>query len=213
MNAVHFSIRNFVKQNLHALLAALFVFAAVSAVPAQIVETGVITGVVKDNSGAVVVKAHVTVRNTDTGLSSNTSTDAQGLYVSPPLNPGNYDIEVDVPGFTKVVEHVRLEVGQRATADIALAVGANAETIEVQDTGAVLDTESSSVSNLRTEEAVRRFGASAAPGSGGIGWPSSTIDTFCNTTGVRGLSSASRCTRAMVFTTFTLASSHCPNRV
>ena len=155
MNAVHFSIRNFVKQNLHALLAALFVFAAVSAVPAQIVETGVITGVVKDNSGAVVVKAHVTVRNTDTGLSSNTSTDAQGLYVSPPLNPGNYDIEVDVPGFTKVVEHVRLEVGQRATADIALAVGANAETIEVQDTGAVLDTESSSVSNLRTEEAVR----------------------------------------------------------
>ena len=134
MNAVHFSIRNFVKQNLHALLAALFVFAAVSAVPAQIVETGVITGVVKDNSGAVVVKAHVTVRNTDTGLSSNTSTDAQGLYVSPPLNPGNYDIEVDVPGFTKVVEHVRLEVGQRATADIALAVGANAETIEVQDT-------------------------------------------------------------------------------
>jgi hypothetical protein len=155
MNAVHFSIRNFVKQNLHALLAALFVFAAVSAVPAQIVETGVITGVVKDNSGAVVVKAHVTVRNTDTGLSSNTSTDAQGLYVSPPLNPGNYDIEVDVPGFTKVVEHVRLEVGQRATADIALAVGANAETIEVQDTGAVLETESSSVSNLRTEEAVR----------------------------------------------------------
>jgi hypothetical protein len=155
MKAVHLSFRNFVKQNLTALLTAVFVFAAVSAVPAQIVETGTITGVVKDNSGAVVVNAHVTVRNTDTGLSSNTNTDGQGLYVSPPLNPGNYNIEVDVPGFTKVVEHVRLEVGQRATADIALTVGANAETIEVQDTGAVLETESSSVGNLRTEEAVR----------------------------------------------------------
>jgi hypothetical protein len=155
MNAERFSLRNFVKQNVPTLLAALFALAAVTAVPAQIVETGIITGVVKDNSGAVVVKAHVNVRNTDTGLSSNTTTDTQGLYVSPPLNPGNYDIEVDVPGFTKVVEHVRLEVGQRATADIALAVGANAETIEVQDTGAVLETESSSVGNLRTEEAVK----------------------------------------------------------
>jgi hypothetical protein len=155
MNAVHFSFRNFVKQNLTALLWALFVFAAVSTGSAQIVETGIITGVVKDNSGAVVVNAHVKVRNTDTGLASNTTTDAQGLYVSPPLNPGNYDIQVDVPGFTKVIEHVRLEVGQRATADIALAVGANAETIEVQDTGSVLETESSSVGNLRTEEAVR----------------------------------------------------------
>ena len=155
MKAAHLSFRNFVKQNLTALLTAVFVFATVSAVPAQIVETGTITGVVKDNSGAVVVKAHVNVRNTDTGLSSNTTTDEQGLYVSPPLNPGNYEIQVDVPGFTKVIEHVRLEVGQRETADIALTVGANAETIEVQDTGAVLETESSSVGNLRTEEAVR----------------------------------------------------------
>jgi len=56
MNTVHFSFRKFVKQNLTALLTAVFVFATVSAVPAQIVETGTITGVVKDNSGAVVVR-------------------------------------------------------------------------------------------------------------------------------------------------------------
>jgi len=122
---------------------------------AQIVETGIITGVVKDNSGAVVTKAHVTLRNTGTGLANYSTTDSQGLYVSPPLDPGNYDVEVDVPGFEKVVDHVRLEVGQRVAADIALTVGAAAETIEVQDTAAVLQTESSSVSNLRTEEAVK----------------------------------------------------------
>jgi hypothetical protein len=91
----------------------------------------------------VVIKANVTVRNTSTGLTTNTTTDSQGLYVSPPLNPGNYDIAVDVPGFSKVVEHVRLEVGQRLAADVALTVGGAAETIEVQDTGAVLETESS----------------------------------------------------------------------
>jgi hypothetical protein len=116
------------------MLAALFLLAFASALSAQIVETGIITGVVKDNTGAVVIKANVTVRNTSTGLTTNTTTDSQGLYVSPPLNPGNYDIAVDVPGFSKVVEHVRLEVGQRLAADVSLTVGGAAETIEVQDT-------------------------------------------------------------------------------
>jgi len=37
-----------------------------------------------------------------------------------------------------------------------------------------------------------------ATGIGGIGWPVGTIVTFFSTTGVRGLSFASRCTRAMV---------------
>jgi hypothetical protein len=39
---------------------------------AQIVETGTITGVVRDNSGAVIPKAQVTIRNTATGLANST---------------------------------------------------------------------------------------------------------------------------------------------
>ncbi len=138
------------------LVAALTVIlAGIPALYAQIVETGIVTGVVRDNSGAVVVKAHVILRSSDTGLTDNTTTDSQGLYVSPPLKPGNYNVEVDAPGFTKVVEHVRLEVGQRLAADVSLAVGAETQTVEVQATRAVLQTESSTVSNLRTEEAVK----------------------------------------------------------
>ena len=155
MSAVHLSLRIIFKRSFFHLLAALLLVLMASALSAQIVETGIITGVVKDNTGAVVVKANVTVRNTGTALTTNTTTDSQGLFVSPPLNPGNYDIDVDVPGFSKVVDHVRLEVGQRLAADVALAVGGAAETIEVQDTGAVLETETSSVSNLRSEEAVK----------------------------------------------------------
>jgi hypothetical protein len=116
------------------MLGALLLLVFASTLSAQIVETGIITGIVKDNTGAVVIKANVTVRNTSTGLTTNTTTDSQGLFVSPPLNPGNYDIAVDVPGFSKVVEHIRLEVGQRLAADVALTVGGAAETIEVQDT-------------------------------------------------------------------------------
>jgi hypothetical protein len=155
MSILNFSLLFRVKRGISHLLAVLFIFVPAVALTAQIVETGTITGVVKDNTGAVIPNAPVTVRNAETGIASNISTDAQGLYVSPPLHPGNYTVEIDVPGFSKVVERVRLEVGQRVAANSTLTVGTNAETIEVQASGQLLETESSSVGNLRTEEAVK----------------------------------------------------------
>ena len=155
MSAVHFPSLALVKRSFSRLLSVLSVILLAATLQAQIVETGTITGVVKDNTGAVIPNAHVTVLNNGTRLTTNSTTDSQGFYVSPPLRPGDYDVVVEAPGFSKVVEHVRLEVGQRVSADFALAVGTNAETIEVQASGELLETETSSVSNLRTEEAVK----------------------------------------------------------
>ena len=53
MSVVFFSLRSLVKRNLSLLLVALFVIVAASALHAQIVETGIITGVVKDTTGAL----------------------------------------------------------------------------------------------------------------------------------------------------------------
>ena len=155
MSAAFFSIRPFVKRNLSTFLLAVLSIVLASTLTAQIVETGVITGVVRDNSGAIILKAHVALRNDSTGLTTNTETDSQGIFVSPPLHPGNYSLEIEAPGFKTEVEHVRLEVGQRVSADAALVVGAAAQTVEVQAAGELLETESSSVGNLRSEEAVR----------------------------------------------------------
>src|SRR5271156_2041433 len=94
-----------------AIFAGMLValWAGSVAAEAQIVENGTITGVVRDRSGAVIANAQVSIRNAATGLSSNTVSDSQGLYVSPPLNPGDYTVEFEAPGFGKVQEHVRLE--------------------------------------------------------------------------------------------------------
>jgi hypothetical protein len=85
-----------------------------SSVRAQIVETGTMTGVVRDKSGAVIPRARVSIQNSATGITNNTVTDSDGIYVSPPLTPGDYNVVFEVPGFDKVQEHIRLEVGQRA---------------------------------------------------------------------------------------------------
>ena len=155
MSTVYFSFQTLVKQNILRLLAVVLFVPIASTLPAQIVETGIITGIVKDNTGAVIPSAHVSLQNAGTGLTTNTTTDSQGIYVSPPLHPGDYKVVVEAPGFSNVEEQVRLEVGQRISADAALAIGTAAETIEVQTNSELLETESSSVSNLRSEEAVK----------------------------------------------------------
>src|SRR5580692_4909959 len=145
-------------------LGRLFLFASAimisvgglsSSLLAQIVETGTITGVVRDNSGAVIPQAQVTIRNVATGLTNTPVTDSQGLFVSPPLAPGDYMVDIEASGFGKVQERVRLEVGQRFAADAGLPVGNATATVTVEATNALLDTETSTVSNLRTEEAVK----------------------------------------------------------
>jgi hypothetical protein len=143
-------------KHLGRVLVFSVLLAGAVALHAQIVETGTITGVVRDKSGAVVSKAQVSIRNAATGLTSSTVTDSQGLYVSPPLDPGDYTIEFESAGFGKVQEHIRLEVGQRAAADAVLTVGsAGTQTVTVEATNELLESESSTVSNLRSEEAVK----------------------------------------------------------
>ena len=146
------------KRRFHArllTLAALLASAALPQLRAQIVETGTITGIVHDKSGAVIASAHVTIRNAATGLANNSVTDPQGLYVSPPLPPGDYSLEFEASGFSKLQEHVRLEVGQRVAADGVLNIGEASQTVTVEATTQLLESETSTVSNLRTEEAVK----------------------------------------------------------
>jgi hypothetical protein len=154
MFALRFSNSSTLKKMRFFLLTALCAALTTATILAQ-VENGIVTGLVKDSTGAAINKAQVTLRDTTTGLTTVTSTNGEGLYVSPPLTPGTYDVKVEAPGFKVAVEHVSLEVAQRITADAVLAVGATSETVEVKATGALqLDTDTSTISDVRSEQAV-----------------------------------------------------------
>ncbi len=62
------------------LVCALFLFSLIAA--AQ-VDTGTISGLVRDPSGGGIPSAQVTIRDQDTGLANDISTNSTGLYVSP----------------------------------------------------------------------------------------------------------------------------------
>ena len=80
------SFRNFF------LTLLVFVFGVQLALPQ--VNTATISGTVRDESGAVLPGASVTVQNQDTGISRALTTNETGRYTAPALGLGNYQVSV-----------------------------------------------------------------------------------------------------------------------
>ncbi|HEV2884210.1 MAG TPA: TonB-dependent receptor [Pyrinomonadaceae bacterium] len=106
-------------------------------------------GVVRDQSGAVVVGAKVVASNPATGFSRDTTTNDEGYYVLTNLPPGEYEVTVEATGFsTGRVPAVTLTVGQRADLDIPLTVGTVGAVVDINTAQvALVESSSTAVSN------------------------------------------------------------------
>ena len=105
----------------------------------QTANSGVITGVVKDQSGAVVAGATVRAINKGTGVERKTTTSDSGAYELPQMVPGDYRVEVDVKGFAKfTADPVTVSVLQRTTLDPDLRPAGSTEQVTVTAEGAGL---------------------------------------------------------------------------
>jgi hypothetical protein len=94
--------------------------------------TSTLNGIVTDPNGAVLAGASVTLADTSTGTARKTRTNAEGRYVFSNLAPGSYTLRVEATGFAnKELRNINLEVGRASTIDVAMAVAATGETIEV----------------------------------------------------------------------------------
>jgi hypothetical protein len=114
-----------------------------------------ITGVIKDDSGAVVPGVAIEVTENATGSKRTTVSNDDGLYVLPQLPPGKYTLEAKKAGFkTFVRENVNLAVAQQARVDVILSVGAVSETVTVAASAPALDSESASLGRVVQQQAV-----------------------------------------------------------
>ncbi|MCL5744017.1 MAG: carboxypeptidase-like regulatory domain-containing protein [Acidobacteria bacterium] len=88
------------------------------------VEAARIIGTVKDQTGAIIPQAAITVTNVDTNISVNVTTNATGAYEATPLRIGNYRVTAECPGFKRVVrDGIVLQIQQTAVVDLTLPVG------------------------------------------------------------------------------------------
>ena len=105
-----------------------------------------VRGQVTDPQGAVLPGVSVVVRNQDTGMFRETTSNADGTFFVSGITPGVYQIEAELQGFKKYSrKDVRLEIGKTGTADIRLDVGALTETINVTAESPIVDVTSKEI--------------------------------------------------------------------
>jgi hypothetical protein len=122
--------------------ACICLCVAASALLAQTAGTGTLVGTITDNSGAVMSGVKVTVVNADTAFTSETITSAEGAYQVPYLAPGMYRITIESPGFKRYLrEGVQIRTGEIPRIDVQLEVGAVSESIRVEGSAPLIDTE------------------------------------------------------------------------
>ena len=168
------------------VIAALLV--SISA--AQIVDTARISGTVRDASGARIALAKISVRSETTEAAVAILSSNDGSYVSPPLPPGDYEVRMEASGFSPLVRHIRLEVAQRAPLDAVLSVGAASETLEVRAVSPLLEAESSTLSNERSETAVKNLPLNGRNFAELMGLTAGVVDVNTQLTGLLPLASS-----------------------
>ena len=91
-----------------------------------------LSGSVRDESGAAVKGATLTLQETSTDAKYYATSNDSGFYAIPNLPPGQYDLTVTFQGFaTHIHKGIVLTVGQTATVDVVLKVATQTEQVTV----------------------------------------------------------------------------------
>lgn len=121
-------------------------------------ETGTVNGTVTDQSGAVLPKARVTVRNTGTAAVRVVETDTNGFYSASNLQPGFYTVAVEAPNLAKKEARVQVTVGARIELNFQLTIGTTVTTVEVSAEGGVLvNTETATIGTVVDSQMVNQL--------------------------------------------------------
>jgi hypothetical protein len=133
-----------------------------------------VTGIVTDQTGAVVPDAKIVLIDPATGFAKSTTSGATGLYDISGLNPANYNVKVTAKGFESFAQNgIVVNVSATARVDIKLTVGAETQTVTVEADALTVQADSNVVSTLISSEQIsqiatenRNFAALAALGLG-----------------------------------------------
>ena len=119
------------------------------------VDAGSISGVVSDASGGSISGASVTLSNEGTGAELTTTTGADGGYKFTPVRIGTYKVTATFQGFQTVVQrNIVVNVGENLVANFALKPGTVTDTVTVESTVPVLQSQDASVGQVVDSKAV-----------------------------------------------------------
>lgn len=118
---------------------------------AQTTTSGGLTGVVTDQSGAVLPNANVEIRDNHKGNIQSTKTDREGVYRFFFLAPSVYTLTVSHNGFRKNSQAVNVLLGPPVTVNVALEIAKTSTEVTVTGEAELLQAENGDVSATMTQ--------------------------------------------------------------
>jgi Carboxypeptidase regulatory-like domain len=110
--------------------------------------TGTVSGTVRDQSGAVIPGAAVSLTNTATNVVSKTISNEAGFYIFPGVVPGPYLLVAEAPGMQKFEGTLTVQVLQSAVVDAVVKVGQTATEVKVADVTPLLTVDQPTISHV-----------------------------------------------------------------
>ncbi len=115
-----------------------------------------INGFIKDQQGAVVANAKVSVKNETNGLERSATTNGEGYYVVTQLPSGLYTVSVEANGFKLYKESgKKLDPNVPAKLDVALQPGQLSEVVTITASAVGVQTETATVGKLLDEQTIK----------------------------------------------------------
>jgi hypothetical protein len=149
------SSKQWSKKRALALLLLTCIPLAPSSLLAQATNTGTIVGTVTDQSGAVIAGATITVTDTTSNSVRTATSSKSGQYAIINVPPADYRVTVEKSGFSiSEIAKQTVSVGTQTTANFKLAIGTEQTTIEVQASGADLQTLNATVGDTVPPEMI-----------------------------------------------------------
>ncbi|HYL39095.1 MAG TPA: carboxypeptidase-like regulatory domain-containing protein [Bryobacteraceae bacterium] len=136
-------------------LGFLLIWAAAT-VQAQ-APTGVISGTVTDQTGAVMPNVSVTVTEKTTGTARTLTTNNSGLYSAPALLAGDYEVRAESAGFRTMVRQATVTAGNTITVDMSMALGQASDVVNVEATAAAINYESHTVAGTIARNTIQEL--------------------------------------------------------
>ena len=164
-----FSLLNVCRRSNRAFRLRWLTGAALCAVPlsltcttafAQIASStdGAIIGTVTDSSGALIPGAKVKLVGAKVMGMTQTITGSDGQYRFTALQPGDYSVTAEMPGFSaSEVKDVTIGLGFTASVNMKLQAGSVGQVISVSSAGTAIDSESTSVSTRLDTDALKEL--------------------------------------------------------
>ena len=126
------------KKNLLGLALAAVSLTGAAAIPAPSlfaqaisVNGGAIQGTITDPSGAAVAGAQISITSPQTGYKKDLTADKSGFYSLGPLNPGEYTVTINAPGFQTEQVQTVIRTGTATPGSFKLSVGSSSTEISV----------------------------------------------------------------------------------